>query len=351
MIPIKNVYYMLSYAFKCLNESGYKNVETEEFENVAELCAAILYRGISSQLKQGFGREYISQAETISTLKGKIDFSASIKQNTMFKKQMVCSYNEFSVNSYMNRILKTTMFYLLRSDISSKRKAELRKLVIFFSDVEELDINLINWKINFSRNNQTYRMLIAVCQLVLKGLLQTQSDGTQKLMDFVDEQRMHRLYERFILEFYRAERKDLTVNAIQIPWITDDDYQDMLPVMQTDITLSKGTKTLIIDTKYYTHATQCQFNSNKLHSGNLYQIFTYVKNLTEQMKNIERVVSGMLLYAKTDENVTPDNNQYSMSGNIIIVHSLDLNRGFNEIKQELNDIVERYFYTINTKDE
>ena len=205
MIPIKNVYYMLAYAFKCLNNSGYKSVETEDFENVAELCAAILYRGISSQLKQGLGREYISQIETTSALKGKIDFSASIKENTLIKKQMVCNYDEFSVNSYMNRILKTTMMYLLRSDISHKRKAELRKIIIFFEDVEELDRNLINWKVHFTRNNQTYRMLISICELVLKGMLQTQSDGTHKLMDFVDEQHMHRLYEKFILELYRTE--------------------------------------------------------------------------------------------------------------------------------------------------
>ena len=45
-------------------------------------------------------------------------------------------------------------------------------------------------------------MLISICYLVVKGLLQTQSDGTIKLMDFLDEQRMHRLYEKFILERY-----------------------------------------------------------------------------------------------------------------------------------------------------
>lgn len=344
MIPIKNVYYMLAYAFKCLNNSGYKSVETEEFDNVAELCAAILYRGVSSQLKQGLGREYILQTETTSALKGKIDFSASIKENTMIKKQMVCNYDELSVNSYMNRILKTTMLYLLRSDISHKRKAELRKIIIFFDDVEELDRNLINWKVHFTRNNQTYRMLISICELVLKGMLQTQSDGTHKLMDFVDEQHMHRLYEKFILEFYRSERKDLSANAIQIPWMLDDDYSEMLPVMQTDITLTKGSKTFIIDAKYYAHSTQSQFNSNTLHSVNLYQIFTYVKNRTEQTKEIGGEVSGMLLYAKTDENVTPNNNEYSMSGNIIKVHSLDLDRDFNDIKKELNDIADSCFY-------
>ena len=47
MIRIKNIYYMLSYAFQVLNEQGYRNVATEDFNNVAELCAAILARGVS----------------------------------------------------------------------------------------------------------------------------------------------------------------------------------------------------------------------------------------------------------------------------------------------------------------
>ncbi len=46
MILIQNIYHMLSYAFRVLNEQGYKHIATEKFDNTAELCAAILSRGI-----------------------------------------------------------------------------------------------------------------------------------------------------------------------------------------------------------------------------------------------------------------------------------------------------------------
>lgn len=81
---------------------------------------------------------------------------------------------------------------------------------------------------------------------------------------------------------------------------------------------------------------------NTLHSGNLYQIFTYVKNLdTEKTGN----VSGMLLYAKTDEVVLP-NNEYKMCGNAISVKTLDLDCDFTEIKKQLDGIVDFYFESI-----
>ena len=236
MIRIQNIYYMLSYAFQVLNEQGYKQVATEEFDNVAELCAAILIKGVSLQIKRGLGKEYVVQSEPLSSLRGKIDISASVKQQSMLKKQLVCHYDEFSVNSYLNRIIRTTMDVLVRSEISKERKKQLRKLLIYFSEVEPLSRESINWKLQFNKNNQTYQMLISICYLILKGLLQTTSDGSTKLMDFLDEQRMCRLYEKFILEYYRKEHPEIRASASQIPWDTDDDYREMLPVMQSDIT-------------------------------------------------------------------------------------------------------------------
>lgn len=185
-----------------------------------------------------------------------------------------------------------------------------------------------------------FGMLISICYLILKGLLQTTSDGSTKLMDFLDERRMCRLYEKFILEYYRKEHPEIRASASQIPWNTDD-YIKMLPVMQSDIMLKKGEKTLVIDAKYYSHTTQKQYDVNTLHSGNLYQIFTYVKNLdTERTGN----VSGMLLYAKTDEVVLP-NNEYKMGGNAILVKTLDLDCNFLEIRKHLDNIVYSCFIT------
>ena len=47
----------------------------------------------------------------------------------------------------------------------------------------------------------------------------------------------------------------------------------------------------------------------------------------------------MLLYAKIDEEVTP-NSDYVMSGNKISVKALDLNKDFKEIKDDLLKIAD-----------
>ena len=341
MIRIQNIYYMLAYAFQVLDEQGYRNVAIEDFDNTAELCAAILVRGISTQIKRGLGKEYIPRTEALSSLRGKIDITESIKTQALQRNLLVCSYDEFSVNSHMNRIIKSTVLLLLRADITKIRKKKLRKLLVFFDDVDAIDLHSVNWNMQYNRNNQNYRILISICYLVFKGLLQTQSDGTTKLMDFLDEQRMHRLYEKFILEYYRREYPQISANASQIPWKLDDDMSAMLPVMQSDIMLTHGEKTLIIDAKYYSHTTQIQYDKHTLHSGNMYQIFTYVKNKEAELADKPHEVSGMLLYARTDEEVYPEN-EYRMSGNRIEVRTLNLDRDFSQIKAQLDGIAQKY---------
>jgi len=341
VIPVKNIYYMLSYAFHILHDQGYKALATEAFDNAGDLCAAILIRGISYQLKRGLGREYISETDSISAIRGKIEITESIKSQSAIRNQMVCTYDEFSIDSPLNQIIKSTVMLLLKADISKARKKELRKLIVFFSEVSTIDIRTINWSINYNRNNQTYRLILAVCYLVVKGLLQTQNDGSIKMMDFFDEQRMCRLYEKFILEYYKKHFPQIRSSASQIEWALDDGIDAMLPTMQSDIMLSYNSgevdRVLIIDAKYYSRTTQVQYDVHTLHSNNLYQIFTYVKNQAV----ICDEVMGMLLYAKTDEEIYP-NNKYQMSGNKIIVRTLDLNCDFEAIALQLNEIVTTY---------
>ena len=343
-IFIKNIYYMLSYAFTTLNLGGYEDVATEEFDNIHNLFAAILAKGIGRQLKQGLYREYLNRKDMVAVVRGKINMPGTIQNRLSRKRALTCEYDELSENNLLNQILKTTVMLLLRhANVDQEYKNNLKKELLFFSNVDTIDPSTIRWSaIRFQRNSGTYRMLISLCQLILEGMLLTTDSGEHRLASFVDEQRMNRLYEKFILEYYAKECPQVTATASQIPWALDDGIGTMLPIMQSDITLKKGNEVLIIDAKYYTHTTQERYNIHTLHSENLYQIFTYVKNKDVEFGDKPHRVSGMLLYAATNEIIQPDNS-YQMSGNLISVKTLDLNRDFSEISAQLNCIVEEYF--------
>ncbi len=347
-ILIKNIYYMLSYAFSALRESVYKDIQKEKFENIHNLFAAILSRGISLQLKRGLYREYIERTEDLSVVRGKIHIPGTLRKRAGQKLYVTCRHGELSENNRFNQILKSTVSLLLKeADVEEKYKKELKREMLYLSDVDQISLSDIQWNhIRFQRNNRSYRMLLAICRLLAEGALLTTEDGDLRLASYIDEQPMNRLYEKFILEYYIQEYArhihGFSAEPARIYWQLDDGYAELLPVMKTDITLTYGNKILIIDAKYYKQTLQKNFEVRSIHSANLYQIFTYVKNKDAELRNIPHEVAGMLLYAKTEERLYPDNS-YQMSGNRISVKTLDLSREFSEIRRQLDEIACGYF--------
>ena len=348
-IFIKNIYYMLAYAFQVLRQENYDDVAAEEFDDIQDLFAAILARGISQQLKQGLHREYMTKREDIPLMRGKLDIYGTIRNQIQRKKILSCEYDELSVNNIFNQILKTTLSILIRdSGVQQSHKADLKKVILFFNEVDAVEPSSIRWdKLMYRYNNKNYEMLMNVCYFVLDGMLQTTDKGDYKLVSFSDEH-MHKLYEKFVLEYFKRHHSYLSeARAAQVKWNlaadTDESLIRFLPIMQTDIFLRYKEQVLIIDTKYYSHTMQMQYDKATLHSGNMYQIFTYVKN--QDTANTGNV-SGMLLYAKTEEAITPDCS-FVMGGNKISVKTLDLNKEFKLITAQLDKIVEDRFGVIN----
>lgn len=343
-ILIKNIYYMLAYAFQELRQNNYAEIDGEEFDEIYDLFAEILIRGISFQLKQGLHREYIHREESLNTIRGKININETISLRTRLSNLVDCEYDELSENNIYNQIIVTTVDLLLKhSSVKKKTKSSLKRLMLFFSNVQPIEIKTIHWNmLRFDRNNRNYRMLLYICYFILDGLLMTTEDGQYKMREFSDEH-MNRLFEKFVLEYYKKKHPHLKARASQIEWNIEKELstESILPIMQTDIMLNNNNRTLIIDTKYYGQTMQSgQFDKKSIHSNNLYQIHTYV---TEHDKDGTGCVDGMLLYAKTQESITPEGQMKLAKGNTVYFRTLDLNKDFIEIAKKLDDFI-KYLY-------
>ena len=172
-ILINNIYHMLSYAFQTLKQETYEDVAVESFDEMYNLLAAILSKGIGLQLKQGLYREYISHQEELTVMRGKINMPGTIKNKLLHKQVLTCDFDELSENNTLNQILKTTVMLLLRNGkVKAKYKDDLKKKMLYFSNVDSIEPTKIKWSsIRFQRNNQTYRMLVSICQLIIEGML------------------------------------------------------------------------------------------------------------------------------------------------------------------------------------
>lgn len=342
MIPIRNVYYMLVYAYKALFWHEFKNLSNERFDNIDELYSEILAKGMAYQIKRGIQRDYINQTEDTSTIHGKLNVSESIKTQAILRRRAVCTFDDFSVNSRINQVVKAAMNVLYRHlEPKSPHRKNLIKILALLDEVDDVNIHTIDWNFHYNRNNELYRLLVGISYLAIHRRILAEQKGATGLANLFDDQKMCDLYEHFILNFFKRHYPGLRPSPLLIDWSVDDNFSELLPVMKTDITLTGPTQTLVVDAKYYESGilksnTRYLDSPEKLSSGNMYQIYTYVKNMD---KNHTGNVSGMLLYAKTTEARTPDH-KYSIDGNIFYARCLDLNKEFEDIAAQLRQIAE-----------
>lgn len=338
---IKNIYYMLCYSFnrELLKEKEDSEVNNEAFDNIYNLFSMILNIMLKKQIKKGIHKDYIYNKEALKTIKGKINITDSIKNNSLVNREIICEHDDFSENNSFNQIIKTTVFYLIKSNkIGKYTKNELKKCIIYFGNVDVIKVKSINWNIiRFNRYNNDYRNILLICELILKGLIVNDKNGNDRFKEFLDSTRVSAIYENFIREYYRRHYPEFKAKS-KIMHLNDEKTStEYIPVMKTDITLKYGEKTLIIDAKFYDKIIREGYHGSKvLSSNNLYQIYAYVDK--EDPYKTDSTY-GMLLYAQTLNDIKLDE-EFKMIHHTIRVKTIDLNEDWQKINMTLDSIAE-----------
>jgi 5-methylcytosine-specific restriction enzyme subunit McrC len=322
---------MLSYAFRALNAGGLSNMGGEEFENLQELFAEIIIQGMRKQLKRGLPRKYSTFSEELNVLRGKININTSVRQVSIAKRRLVCEFDEFTENTPGNQLIKCAITHLLRhKELSSERKHFLKFLRSSLNGVSDVrDVVVAPQR----SGGAEYIMLVNVCRFLIDGLLLNTGSG-YKLREWLTDEAMSSLYERFLLEYFRKHHSYFKARPARIDWDMDN-IPSYIPQMISDVYLTYGDKTMIIDAKYYSRSMVDRYGKKAYHSNNLYQMFTYVKN-ADKARNGN--VSGMILYAKTDEDITPDDDGNNFGGNTIRVSTLDMSKDFSVVELKLESL-------------
>ena len=342
---ISNIYYMLAYAFRFdkLVENNNFFGSFEEFQNIYDLFSFMLSTLVNKLIKRGFYKDYKLTQEISSIARGKINFGQSIKKSTLINQKLVCNFDDFSDNIYLNKIIKTTLFYLIKSNkMKKENKQKIKKIYLYFDDIDILDNRTIRWdQIILNESNRRYQVIINICYLILKELIITQEDGENRYRDFFEDEKLSVIYERFVREYYKKHYPKLNPSIKSMKWNIDEGYPmiDFLPTMITDINLYHENKVLIIDTKFYANILEKGRYDKKIISRNNWnQLFAYISNYSY---NSDKKVSGMLLYAQTDEEIA-NNSVTSVMGHKMSIRVLDLRRDFNSISYELNKIADDF---------
>lgn len=340
-IPIKNIYFLLCYAWDKLDEKEQANIAVEDIKTVVDLLTSVLISASHRLLKRGIDQSYIHHTDEIAGIKGKLLISETIKRNLSIKSKSFCEFDSFSPDIVTNRILVTTIRVLIKvTNLSNSLRMKLVNLLRKFPVVTPIKITQRLFKtIRLNRNNHYYGFALDVCHIIYNNIQPSEEAGNYQFIDFSkDERKMARLFEAFVRNFYRHEQTQFCVKRERLTWQLEGSLDDKkyLPKMETDITLVSETTKIIIDTKYYNETLSKRWNTEKIKSTNLYQLYSYLLNQRNPDDKASLSTTGILLYPTIDYDYSLD---FYFEQHAIKIRTVDLNAHWQDITDRLQTII------------
>lgn len=103
-IWIKNIWYMLAYVYDDIELDREVNVSAESFDDVLNLFAGVLSKGVARLLKRGLHRDYVDCEEEQTVIRGRIAMPG-----TMTPTMTIRSTGAMSMMTKTTRTMTSTM--------------------------------------------------------------------------------------------------------------------------------------------------------------------------------------------------------------------------------------------------
>jgi len=210
---VQNGWSMLKYLYSELRSRRFNDVDVTSLESLDELYAVVITKWCENIAKEGLYKEYITiENEELSSPRGQINVQESIIQQSLTRGKLICSYDEFSEDIYMNHILKGSLQYLsLNKDFNRDLQTKIAKTMQLYNGVGYTDITNIKWKtIKYTNQNIRYKHLIEMCHTMVD------EQRLKITTDMTDDDRLYLLFKKQLIKWYQKEYGDEDIVEIML---------------------------------------------------------------------------------------------------------------------------------------
>ena len=355
-IPVRNWWHMLLYAWDLVDLSGLFDAKWERAPDLRALLTQILAELTNRQIRRGLRGDYVDRSEALKTVRGGIDFNRTLSDLVLYKGQLHCEYQEYSLNVPRNQIIATTLQRQMRrgfEKINNDRRREVmddvERLVRMMADIGDVGLSrsLIATEMRkLGANEREYKLMLRICEMLYEPRMPQESEDERgESFRNWTRHRRNEIFERFVANFYilRLSGRSWRVSTqLTQRWhVTSDDDENGLglPIMRPDIVLTSrdGSKRIVIDTKWYGSVTSGYYGSITVNSANLYQMYAYLASQDHE-SDAHRTATGVLLYGQTKEGERKLRTR--IEEHPFWVETLDLTQDWEEIEDDLKRLVE-----------
>ena len=345
-IPIRNIWYMLLYAWNRAEWRRSFSAEIEAAPTLDALLARILAKLVEQRLRVGLGRSYVNERQQLRRLRGRVNFTESLKRLAFQKAQAFCEFQEFSTNAPKNQIVRSTLLRLVEVGQfgidagAGPLRDTLRRLQRDLEGVDLIELSpVLIQRQQLGSNDADYALMLNICYLIITRYMPTERRGYE-WVPAVDRDSLilHDIYERFVASFYKTHLGGWSVASQQpLTWPAAMPSQ-FLPQMRADIVLEhrRSGRVVVLDTKFTASSlVGGQFGNVTFDPAHLYQIYAYLRS--QEHRSQERAAaSGILLYPTVSHALSET---IEIQGHRITFQTIDLSMQWQSIHDQLLAIV------------
>lgn len=308
-------------------------------EHFFEILVYLFAKTLRDLLRKDFKKTYVIYEDNGCFLKGKLLIGQHVRYNAVDNTRYFCRFSDYTENNLMNQLFKYVASKMIRISDSISNKKLLEDILVYLCDVDLVRIRCADLdRLHFTRLNRVYEPMVNLCRLFLENM--STQFASSKLETFVFMFDMNRLFEEFVFEFIKRNRRRLLINGIdEVIYIKDQFYIGRLFGefrMRGDILIndSSGRKTLL-DTKY--KILDSSSRHGKLSQADFYQMFAYSSSQIEKYKNI------ILFYPECEGSTFSFSRNcltHDIGGNVsvrVYVRTIRLSKIFDKSALKLNE--------------
>ena len=275
--------------------------------SILELFIHLFIEEVEKIVKKGLIYKYVDKNENLNVFKGKLDINSHIKYNFSHKERFFMKFDEFSVNSLENIIIKLTIQKLKKISVNSKNKDNLNKISHHFENVRVLSNSIESLKyITFDRTNSYYKNAIQYAKIFLNNqsssIFATANGEVATILfpmeiifeNYITNKLINIVKEKFYNEL-TVKVQDDSCSVFSNVTLNNTEIDNMFKVKPDIVIKNKNTKEIfILDTKWkILDKLDSKF---KISTDDIYQMLSYVKIYNDRYKNSHTCEKAYLIY-------------------------------------------------------
>lgn len=197
-------------------------------------------------IRQGLIKQYYTQTNNVSALKGKLEFAGHLQKNLIHKERFYTTHQIYAKDHLIHQILSFALSIIENFSKGTYLYSRCKTIQLDFPEVKSLKINHTTFsRIKKSRKTAPYKTALEIARFIILNYAPNISSGDEKMLALLFD--MNSLWEEYVL--VKMKKEALKLEDTEVYGQSSKEFWQGITI-RPDIVVKKKDQVYVIDTKW-----------------------------------------------------------------------------------------------------